>query len=86
VYDLGGGTFDVSILQIQNGIFEVLSTNGDTFLGGDDFDRIIVDYWIEKNHLNKAEVLANNRTGPAITFKAEEAKKPSLTKACLMKK
>ena len=40
VYDLGGGTFDVSILQIQQGIFEVLATNGDTFLGGDDIDRI----------------------------------------------
>nr|MBC7611790.1 Hsp70 family protein [Pseudopedobacter sp.] len=52
VYDLGGGTFDVSILKIQNGIFEVLSTNGNTFLGGDDFDRAIVDYWIEKNKLS----------------------------------
>jgi molecular chaperone HscA len=51
VYDLGGGTFDVSILKIQNGIFEVLSTNGNTFLGGDDFDRAIVDYWIAQNNL-----------------------------------
>jgi len=41
VYDLGGGTFDISILQIENGIFEVLSTHGDTYLGGDDFDRAI---------------------------------------------
>ncbi|MBO2012404.1 Fe-S protein assembly chaperone HscA [Hymenobacter negativus] len=45
VYDLGGGTFDVSILRIQQGIFEVLSTNGDTYLGGDDFDRAVVDHW-----------------------------------------
>ncbi len=75
VYDLGGGTFDVSILQIQNGIFEVLSTNGDTFLGGDDFDRIIVDYWIEKNKLNKAEVLANTELAQQLRLKAEEAKK-----------
>ncbi|MGF7072519.1 Fe-S protein assembly chaperone HscA [Mucilaginibacter sp. 3215] len=75
VYDLGGGTFDVSILQIQNGIFEVLSTNGDTFLGGDDFDRIIVDYWIEKNQLNKAEVLANTELAQQLRLKAEEAKK-----------
>ncbi|MDB5150775.1 MAG: hscA [Mucilaginibacter sp.] len=75
VYDLGGGTFDVSILQIQNGIFEVLSTNGDTFLGGDDFDRIIVDYWIEKNQLNRAEVLANNELAQQLRLKAEEAKK-----------
>jgi Fe-S protein assembly chaperone HscA len=43
VYDLGGGTFDVSILKIQNGIFEVLSTNGNTHLGGDDFDREVAD-------------------------------------------
>jgi molecular chaperone HscA len=75
VYDLGGGTFDVSILQIQNGIFEVLSTNGDTFLGGDDFDRAIVDYWIEKNQLNKAEVVANHELGQQLRLKAEEAKK-----------
>jgi len=45
VYDLGGGTFDVSVLRIEQGIFEVLSTNGDTFLGGDDFDQAIVDHW-----------------------------------------
>jgi molecular chaperone HscA len=75
VYDLGGGTFDVSILQIQNGIFEVLSTNGDTFLGGDDFDRVIVDYWIEKNQLNRAEVIANNELAQKLRLKAEEAKK-----------
>ncbi|MGN8069065.1 Fe-S protein assembly chaperone HscA [Mucilaginibacter sp. SG564] len=75
VYDLGGGTFDVSILQIQNGIFEVLATNGDTFLGGDDFDRLIVDYWIEKNQLNKADVVANNELAQQLRLKAEEAKK-----------
>ena len=45
VYDLGGGTFDVSILRIQQGIFEVLSTNGDTYLGGDDFDRAVAEHW-----------------------------------------
>ncbi|MCK6497996.1 MAG: Hsp70 family protein, partial [Nitrospira sp.] len=43
VYDLGGGTFDISILKLKNGIFEVLATNGDTHLGGDDFDRVLVD-------------------------------------------
>lgn len=47
VYDLGGGTFDVSILNINDGVFEVLSTNGDTYLGGDDFNQAIVDYWLE---------------------------------------
>ena len=44
VYDLGGGTFDVSILEIGDGVFEVKSTNGDTFLGGEDFDKNIIDY------------------------------------------
>ncbi|OJW18074.1 Fe-S protein assembly chaperone HscA [Mucilaginibacter sp. 44-25] len=75
VYDLGGGTFDVSILQIQNGIFEVLSTNGDTFLGGDDFDRAIADYWIEKNNIDKNELANNRELTQALRLKAEEAKK-----------
>jgi len=75
VYDLGGGTFDVSILQIQNGIFEVLSTNGDTFLGGDDFDRVIIDYWVEKNQLNRADLANNREFAQQLRLKAEEAKK-----------
>ncbi len=41
VYDLGGGTFDISILQMQSGVFEVRATNGDTFLGGEDFDNLV---------------------------------------------
>lgn len=49
VYDLGGGTFDVSIVQLQQGIFEVLSTHGNTYLGGDDFDNAIVQYWLTKH-------------------------------------
>jgi molecular chaperone HscA len=48
VYDLGGGTFDISILKISNGLFEVLSTNGDTYLGGDDLDRAIIQYWMKQ--------------------------------------
>jgi Fe-S protein assembly chaperone HscA len=48
VYDLGGGTFDISILKLKDGIFEVLATNGDTHLGGDDFDRRIADLFIEE--------------------------------------
>lgn len=75
VYDLGGGTFDVSILQIQNGIFEVLATNGDTFLGGDDFDRAILEYWIEKNQLNRTELAENRELMQQLRLKAEEAKK-----------
>lgn len=79
VYDLGGGTFDVSILKIQNGIFEVLATNGDTFLGGDDFDRAILNYWITENKLD-AETLANDQTlTQGLRLKAEEAKKALTT-------
>ena len=48
VYDLGGGTFDISILKLKNGIFEVLATNGDTHLGGDDFDRQLADIFIKE--------------------------------------
>jgi len=48
VYDLGGGTFDISILKLKNGIFEVLATNGDTHLGGDDFDRLVADLFVEE--------------------------------------
>lgn len=77
VYDLGGGTFDVSILAIQNGIFEVLSTNGNTFLGGDDFDRAIVHYWIEKNKLNTETLSA--ALMQSLRLKAEEAKKALTT-------
>ncbi|MDH3597924.1 MAG: Hsp70 family protein, partial [Rhodospirillales bacterium] len=48
VYDLGGGTFDISVLEIGDGVFEVKSTNGDTFLGGEDFDKRIIDYLAEE--------------------------------------
>jgi len=75
VYDLGGGTFDVSILSIQNGIFEVLSTNGNTFLGGDDFDRAIVHYWIEKNNINTAQLANDASLMQTLRLKAETAKK-----------
>lgn len=75
VYDLGGGTFDISILQIHDGIFEVLSTNGDTFLGGDDFDRAIIDYWIEQNKLDKNALFENKELSQSIRLQAEKAKK-----------
>ncbi len=75
VYDLGGGTFDISILKLTNGIFEVLSTNGDTYLGGDDFDRAIIKYWIAEAGLSEAELTANKELLQAIRLKAEEAKK-----------
>ncbi len=75
VYDLGGGTFDVSILQIENGIFEVLSTNGDTFLGGDDFDRVIIDTWIKRYNFDKNVLQNDKQLGQTLRLAAEHAKK-----------
>ncbi len=75
VYDLGGGTFDVSILQIQNGIFEVLATNGNTFLGGDDFDRAILNYWVEKNKLDFETLSKDTILMQTLRLQAESAKK-----------
>lgn len=71
VYDLGGGTFDVSILRISNGIFEVLSTHGDTYLGGDDFDRAVVDYWTKKYSIGSMD----SSETQLLRLLAEEAKK-----------
>ena len=48
VYDLGGGTFDVSVLTIDNGVFEVLATSGDTHLGGEDFDQRVTEHFAKK--------------------------------------
>lgn len=75
VYDLGGGTFDISILKITQGIFEVLSTNGNTYLGGDDFDRLIVEHWIAKAGLETAEVSADKNLLQALRMEAEKAKR-----------
>lgn len=72
VYDLGGGTFDISILRIHNGLFEVLATNGDTYLGGDDFDRAVVDFWVAKYGFNAA---ADKGLQQQLRLTAEEAKK-----------
>jgi molecular chaperone HscA len=75
VYDLGGGTFDISILNIHQGIFEVLSTNGDTYLGGDDLDRAIINYWITENQLIADTVNQDKKLSQELRLKAEEAKK-----------
>lgn len=61
VYDLGGGTFDVSILELGDGVFEVLATNGDTFLGGDDFDEKIIDYIVNDFKSNTGINLKNDK-------------------------
>ena len=75
VYDLGGGTFDISILRISDGIFEVLSTNGDTYLGGDDFDNAIVKHWIDKSNILQSVALADASLAQALRLNAEAAKK-----------
>ncbi|MBK9642988.1 MAG: Fe-S protein assembly chaperone HscA [Saprospiraceae bacterium] len=71
VYDLGGGTFDVSILRIEDGIFDVLATRGDTYLGGDDFDHAIIDFWVQKFNLIIPEDFAQKNS---LRILAEEAK------------
>ncbi|MSQ79198.1 MAG: Fe-S protein assembly chaperone HscA [Flavobacteriaceae bacterium] len=71
VYDLGGGTFDISILQITNGVFEVLSTNGDTALGGNDLDIAIVNFWKSKYTIQ----ISDSGKEQEIRLLAEEAKK-----------
>ena len=77
VYDLGGGTFDISILEITSGVFEVLSTHGDTHLGGDDFDRAIASYWAKEQGMSEAFV--SERAGE-IRIMAEQAKRILSTK------
>src|SRR5574339_170176 len=61
VYDLGGGTFDVSILEVGDGVFEVRSTNGDTYLGGDDFDQIIINWIADEFKRENGIDLRNDR-------------------------
>jgi molecular chaperone HscA len=75
VYDLGGGTFDISILRISGGIFEVLSTNGDTYLGGDDFDRVIAAHWANQSRITEEELGNNKSLAQEFRLQAEEAKK-----------
>ena len=74
VYDLGGGTFDISILKLKDGIFEVLATNGDTYLGGDDLDRVIMNYFIEKIRSGSAEELTKQDLSQ-LRIISEKAKK-----------
>jgi molecular chaperone DnaK (HSP70) len=69
VYDLGGGTFDVSILEIGDGVFEVKSTNGDTFLGGEDFDMRIVDYLADEFKKEQAIDLRKDKLGSSASVK-----------------
>lgn len=74
VYDLGGGTFDCTILSIRDGVFKVLSTRGDTRLGGDDFDRVLMELMIRHSGLDSSSILSPG-TIQAIRIAAESAKK-----------
>jgi len=74
VYDLGGGTFDISILQIEDGIFDVLSTHGDTSLGGDDFDRVVMAYWYDHLKIVPELIASNPALNQQMRLAAEEAK------------
>ncbi|MDC7220237.1 MAG: molecular chaperone DnaK [Spirochaetales bacterium] len=76
VYDLGGGTFDISILELGDGVFEVKSTNGDTHLGGDNFDHVIIDWLVESFKADQGIDLAQDRMAlQRLKEAAEKAKK-----------
>ena len=76
VFDLGGGTFDVSILEIGDGVFEVKSTNGDTHLGGEDFDNVIVNYFIDEfKKTDGIDLKKDNAAMQRLKDEAEKAKK-----------
>jgi molecular chaperone DnaK len=75
VYDLGGGTFDISILELGDGVFEVKATNGDTHLGGDDFDAVIVDHIVsEFKKENSVDLKADSQALQRVRDAAEKAK------------
>ncbi len=75
VYDLGGGTFDISILRLDQGIYDVLSTSGDTFLGGDDIDRAIIDYWLQTGQSDYSQMKEDPQLRQQLRLLAESAKK-----------
>ncbi len=81
VYDLGGGTFDVSIIEIGDGVIEVLATNGDTHLGGDDFDAKIVDYMIAEFKRTEGVDLSNDKMALQRLKEAAEKAKKELSSA-----
>ncbi|MGB3165854.1 MAG: molecular chaperone DnaK [Alteraurantiacibacter sp.] len=81
VYDLGGGTFDVSVLEIGDGVFEVKSTNGDTFLGGEDFDNVVVDYLAEQFQKKESMDLKTDKLALQRLKEAAEKAKIELSSA-----
>src|SRR6476619_2469086 len=81
VYDLGGGTFDISVLEIGDGVFEVKSTNGDTFLGGEDFDKKIIDYLADEFKKEQGIDLRNDKLALQRLKEAAEKAKIELSNA-----
>jgi len=81
VYDLGGGTFDVSIIEIGDGVIEVLSTNGDTHLGGDDFDQKIIDWMLSEFKATEGVDLSNDKMALQRLKEAAEKAKKELSSA-----
>ena len=81
VYDLGGGTFDVSVLEIGDGVFEVKSTNGDTFLGGEDFDQCIIDYLADEFKKEQSVDLRQDKLALQRLKEASEKAKTELSSA-----
>ena len=81
VFDLGGGTFDISILEIGEGVFEVKSTNGDTHLGGDDFDKVLIDYIAEEFKTSNGIDLRNDKMALQRLREAAEKAKVELSSA-----
>lgn len=79
IFDLGGGTFDISILEMGDGVFEVLSTNGDTHLGGDDFDQVIIDHLAEAFKSKEGLDLRDDRTALQRLREAAEKAKVELS-------
>ena len=79
VYDLGGGTFDISILKLEDGLFEVLSTSGDTYLGGEDFDKRIMDWLIDNFHRDSGIDLRQDRMALQRLKEAAERAKHELS-------
>jgi endoplasmic reticulum chaperone BiP len=85
VFDLGGGTFDVTLLTIDNGVFEVLATNGDTHLGGEDFDQRLIEYfinlWKRKNSGDEGDLANDKRALGKLRRECEKAKRELSTKS-----
>src|SRR5690606_1431601 len=79
VYDLGGGTFDISILEVGDGVFQVKSTSGDTFLGGDDYDQRVMDFLIDEFKREQGIDLHNDRQALQRLREASEKAKIELS-------